>query len=310
VSLITATYANNGYRALDPGCPKCGQEVRVDLVGDRLNYSCRAGCGPAVVAAGVDEDKVRDHLRGLRDRSNGAAEDTAAQVARLYGLDRVGLEVTGSRVVGSGGSATVYLYLSDGRELVFERLRDMAKPQTVLVELAARTGARPKLDQAKCIDAIALIRELADHELTASIDEISREWGVTFRQSAQVIDVDMDYQAQRWAAFVEHIHGREPASIARNEPGTSVAHASVVLRHVDGTRFVRAGWFRAHVRTDDVTASPQEIAQRMERVGWRRPGAEGRVKATCPGPTRPPGLPDTLVWRFYVVAADWDQVTG
>jgi hypothetical protein len=290
------TYESNGYWAID--CPQCRQEVRVDLHGDRLSYSCRAQCG-ADIAALVDKDKIRDELREAATSRNGNADSGPAErLTTLYGLATVGLEVVRARVVGDGGTATVYLYLSDGFEIVFERLRDMAKPQTVLVELAACTGARPKLDQTKCIDAIALIREIAEHELTATIDELSREWGLTFLQSADAIDLDMDDQTERWGAFSE-LDRRDPVAAPRSA-GTSVASASVVLRHLDGTRYVRAGWFRAHVRQDDVTVSPQEIAQRMERVGWRRPGTEGRVKATRPGHQ------GALLWRFYVVDADWE----
>jgi hypothetical protein len=208
----------------------------------------------------------------------------------------------GARVVGRGGIATAYLYLSDGKELVFERLRDLAKPQTLMVELAACTGTTPVLKQAQAIRAVALIRALATHELTATTDELSTEWGVTFLQSAAAIDVDLEDQTQRWGAFAE-LDRRDPISAARQE-GTSVASASVVLRHLDGTRFVRAGWFRAHVKQEDVSVSPQEIAQRMLRVGWDRRGAEGWIKATRPGHR------GVLRWRFYLVAADWEAAVG
>ena len=44
------TYARNGYRAID--CPRCGQEARVDLYGDRLAVECRAQCPEEDVLAG------------------------------------------------------------------------------------------------------------------------------------------------------------------------------------------------------------------------------------------------------------------
>jgi hypothetical protein len=109
----------------------------------------------------------------------------------------------------------------------------------------------------------------------------------------------MDDQQERWDAFSE-LNRRDPVAAARSE-GTSVAQACMVLRHLDGTRFVRAGWFRAHVRQEDVTVSPQEIATRMARVGWRRRGDEGWIKATRPG------FREVLRWRFYLVPADWED---
>jgi hypothetical protein len=175
----------------------------------------------------------------------------------------------------------------------------MAKPQAVLVELASCTGARPKLNQAGCLDAIKLIRDLAAHQRTVTVDALAREWGLEFLQAAQLLDVDMNDQRQRWAAFSE-LERRDPVATAREER-TTVAKASLVLRYHDGTRFVRAGWFRAHVRSEDVTVSPQEIAQRIERVGWRRPGGEGWIKATRPG------FRDVLKWRFYTVPARWEE---
>jgi hypothetical protein len=101
------------------------------------------------------------------------------------------------------------------------------------------------------------------------------------------------------AAFSE-LERRDPVASAREER-TTVAKASLVLRHHDGTRFVRAGWFRAHVRHEDVTVSPHEIAQRMERVGWERRGQEGKIKAPRPD------LPGAVIFRFYTVAASWEE---
>jgi hypothetical protein len=227
------------------------------------------------------------------------AEAAAEQLTAMLDLGSVGLSITGARVVGQGGTATAYLYLSNGAEVVFERLRDMAKPPTLMVEVAACTGASPKLNQQQAIRAVALLRGLAAHEVAATVDELSREWGVSFLQSAAPIDVDMDDQTERWGAF-SRLERHDPVADARVE-SKSVASASVLLRHTDGTRFVRTGWFRAHVKSEDVTASPPEIAQRMRRVGWERRGEEGWIKATRPG------RPGVLRWRFYIVAPGWEE---
>jgi hypothetical protein len=305
VSVRPLTIPNNGYRALCDPCPECGQEVRVDLHGDRLGYADRGDCG-CDIASHVDEDELRDHLREVGGNAAGSKRP-ADKLTKLLGLRRVEQRVTGARVVGTGGGATVYLYVTDGRErqeLVFERLRDISTPKMLLTELAACTGARPKLEQKHCLDAIALIRELAEHELTTTTDAQSRDWGLTFLQSAQTIDVDFTDQGARWAAFAEQLEPRNPWLTAREEAIT-VAAASVVLRHLGGTRYVRAEWFRTHVRADNPAVSPEEIRNRMRRVGWTHPGSEGRIKATRPG-----GLgtgPGELTYAFWVVPPDWED---
>jgi hypothetical protein len=239
-------------------------------------------------------------------RRNGTSdpESAAEQLTALLDLESgyPGLHVAGGRVVGSGGRASADIYLTDGSAITFESLREMATPKLLALEVAAVTGASPKLNQAQAIRAVALLRGLATHQLAATTDELSREWGLTFLQSAEVIDADMEDQQTRWVAFSE-LQRRDPVAVARAE-GTSVARASVVLRHVDGTRFVRAGWFRAHVRSEDVTVSPQEIAQRMRRVGWERRGGEGLIKATRPD------YPGSLAWRFYTVPGGWEEGTA
>jgi hypothetical protein len=224
VTVRPLTIANNGYRALQDPCPKCGQEVRVDLHGDRIDYADRGECG-CDIAAHVDEDQLRDHLRDLRANGSGSKRP-AERLTKLLGLHRVEHRVTGARVVGTGGTATVYLYVTDGRErqeIVFERLRDISTPKTLLTELAACTGARPKLDQKQCIDAIALIRELAEHEVTTTTDARSRDWGLTFLQSAEPIDVDFTDQADKWGASLEQLRPRNPWATAR-EQGITVPY--------------------------------------------------------------------------------------
>jgi hypothetical protein len=296
---LTYLVDGGGYRCID--CPQCGQACRVDRHRDQLRFKCYGKCG-ADVAAMVDQQRILAELieHAPVARRNGgdpeAAETPAEQLTDL--LDLASNPVTGGRVVGRGGSATGYIYLTDG-ELVFEHLRDMAKPATLMVELAACTGANPRLTQAKAIRAVVLLRELAEHEEVVTIDALSREWGISYLQEATTVDVDMDDQSARWGAFCE-LERRNP-SVAAREEGTSIARASVVLRHSDGTRYVRAGWFRSHVRGEDVTVSPQEIAQRMLRVGWERRGAEGLVKATRPD------LPGQLAWRFYIVRPGWEE---
>jgi len=133
-----------------------------------------------------------------------------------------------------------------------------------------------------------LTRTLAEHHAAMTDNDHAISWGIEYLQVADVLDVDLNDQAQRWGAF---------SRLKGLDGGT-------VLRHLDGSMLVRIGWFRAWVRIDqDHTIPAQQVQQRMMRVGWRIRGGigGGRVKATCPGRTA------TLVWTFYDVPPDWGQ---
>ena len=222
----------------------------------------------------------------------------AEALTALLELEAVGLAVTGARIVGRGSSASADLYLSDGSEIMFERIRDIGKPGTLAVEIAACTGATPKLTGPRALQVVSLMRTLAEHVESATADEIAAEWGTSFLSVAEAIDVDMNNQAARWAAF-SMLANHDPAAIAR-VGGVSVARVSRILVGEDGSRYVRTGWFRAHVRAEDGTSSPAEIANRMQRLGWHRPGRKGRIHA------RRPDLPGELWMAFYIVPPNWE----
>lgn len=227
------------------------------------------------------------------------AMTAAEQLAALLDLGTVGLSIRGARVVGRGSRASADLYLSDGSEVTFEALRDVANPTRLAVEIAACTGATPKLKVAAALQAVALLRALAEHEQDFTADEIATDWGTSYLQSSEQIGVDLGDQAQRWEAF-SRLEGMNPAGQAR-EQGSTIATASSVLVHADGTRLVRCGWFKEYVRSQDATVNAQEIAHRMLRVGWQRRGARGAIKATRPG------YRGQLGWTFYTVPAGWEE---
>lgn len=232
-------------------------------------------------------------------QSNGPDPIAAAErLTVMLDLGSVGLEVRGARIVGNGMSATAYLFLSDGTTMTFETLRDFASPNKLAGELAIHTHATPVIKQPTATKALAYLSIIAEHERTATVDEVSSEWGLTFLQRATPFDVDMNDRAQRWAAF-KHL---EEVDRNLDKECRQFARSVVALVDSEGSRYVRTGWFREHVRQDDRAVSPQEIAQRMERVGWRRRGKEGRIKATSPG------LRGQLVWPFYVVPAQWESI--
>jgi len=222
----------------------------------------------------------------------------AEEIAEILSLGDVGLSITGARIVGRGGSASADIFFSDKSSIAFERLRDVGKPSALMIEVAAATGATPKINGPQALRVIALLRALAEHETAFDGDEIAREWGSSFLQAAHVVDVDMSDQRQRWGAFASL--AIDPVERRTLGEFPSVAAGSRVLRHVDGTRLVRTGWFRAHVRLEESIGST-ELANRMQRVGWSRRGDTGRIKATRPD------FPGELVWTFYLVPAGWEQ---
>lgn len=225
----------------------------------------------------------------------GAAE----QLGALLDLASVGLTIRGARVVGRGSRASADIYLSDGTEITFETLRDIANPTRLALEIAACTGATPSLKAPQAIRAVSLLRALAEHHVTFTADEIAADWATSYLQTADVLDIDMADQSARWAAFT-HMKAIDPVARAR-ENGTAIAAATIVLRHSDGSRLVRCGWYRDAIRAQDSAISPQDLAHRMERVGWQRRGSTGRIKACQPlGAGR-------LSWTFYTVPKDWAE---
>jgi hypothetical protein len=226
-------------------------------------------------------------------------EGALLQLGALLDLPSVGLAVRGARVVGRGSSASADIYLSDDTMVTFETLRDVANASRLSVEMAACTGATPRLKAPQAVQAVALIRAIAEHHATFTADEIAVDWGADYLQAAEILDVEMTDQHTRWRAF-SRLAAVQPA-VRAAATGCRLSAATVVLRHTDGTRYVRCGWFREAVRAQDANISPQQLAQRMERIGWSRRGGHGRIKASRPGGS------GQLGWNFYVVSAEWEE---
>jgi hypothetical protein len=243
-----------------------------------------------------------DKLKAALARINGVGpindpEAGGAGLTELLCLPGVGLSVAAARTVGHGSSASVDLYLSDGTVLWFESVRDFGTPKRLMMEVAIATGARPKLTTEQGYQAVVLLRALADHQESASADEIACGWGQEYVQAAQQWPVKMRDQADRWRVFSE-LNALRPMSVARDE-GVPVAHATAVLIDENGARLVRPGWFHGYVK-ETTYISPGALSQQMERVGWSRPNRRGWIKATSPGPRR-----QVLVLAFYIVPPDW-----
>lgn len=236
-----------------------------------------------------------DHARTNGNPALSAAETLSA----ILDLESQDVSVLQIRTFGHGSRAAVEIVLSNNEVMSFDSIRDMTRPANLAAELVACTGATPKLTGARAIQVASLVRKLADAQKTMSDNEIAVEWGSSYLQSSDVVDLDMDDQGQRWAAF-SHLEQHNP-TIKVKETGITIAAASIVLRHLDGARFVRTGWFFQHVRTLDIGISQSMLATRMTRIGWVRRAATGRIKATAPRGG------EFLAWSFWTVPAGWEH---
>lgn len=296
---ITAGLRNQALASMAGTMRRRGMDA--DEIAAALHVTNRKRCRPPLDDAEVDQIAASIARYEPAQAADGAhmpqvAPDRAAAAAaltELLELGTVGVRVTGARVYGRGSAASADVRLSDGTVIVFESLRDFGTPSRLMVEVAACTGATPKLKGAQAMQALALLRQVAEHSASVTPDDLTRDWCHGYLQGASVLDVDMTDQAQRWGAFC---HLRD-----HDDEGS----LGVVLRHLDGTRYVRTGWFRNYVRSvHDHTASPQQITGRVARLGWSRPGVRGAVKATQPSGQ---GM---LMWTFYTVPAGWEDTNS
>lgn len=216
----------------------------------------------------------------------------------MFGLAKVDVKITAINVFGVGSRAGVRIDLSNGEAMVFDSARDLAKPGILRVELAMCAQATGKLTGDQALQALALVQAVAEHHEVRSDDDIAGYWGAGYMQAATTLDVTLSDQAERWAAFAK-INAHDPWSRRIDHDG-SLAAAGIVLRDVDGTRYVRCGWFLSHARHEDGTIGPASLALRMARVGWTRRGQRGNVKATRPGSG------ESVVLAFWTVPDGWE----
>jgi hypothetical protein len=231
-----------------------------------------------------DDSELRYLAADVEKRYGGGAQTLES----LLGFDKVDVSVLAVRVFGKGARATVEVDVSNGEMLTWDTVREMLRPANLAAEVVACTGATPNLTIAQCMRAVALMRELAAITKTMTDNEIAVEWGLDYLQESELISLNMLDQQQRWAAF-SRLGGAE---------------GRTVLKHLDGSRFVRCGWFRAYVREIDPTISQNSVNARMLRVGWSRRATHGRIKATAPG------RPAVLGWNFWTVPEGWGEDDG
>ena len=68
-----------------------------------------------------------------------------------------------------------------------------------------------------------------------------------------------------------------------------------------GIRYVRTQWFTEYLRSHSGPGEPAALTTELERLGWSKAGAEGRIKAT------EPEFAKTLQWAFLMVPAGWEH---
>jgi hypothetical protein len=229
-----------------------------------------------------------------RTDADGAVEQTATatrkrkRLEQIMNLPKAGVSITDVRSFGQGSNAAVEIDLSNGETMQWDSIRDMTRPQNLAAEVIGCAGATPKLNQVLAQEAAACVWWLAKREATHTDNSIATDWGTSYLQAATTLDLDMTDQAERWEAFC-NMADQNPLGKSR-ETGMTIAAAGLVLRHIDGTRFVRCGWFHQHVRTQDAVVGQTALAKRLARVGWTRNGSSGRIRATAPGRQAAPVL--------------------
>jgi hypothetical protein len=194
----------------------------------------------------------------------------------------------------------VYVNLAAGGKVVLDTLGRCASVGKLGAELAIQAGAETKFTAVTVNRVLVLF-----HRLGQKVEEHEREdqafdHGFTFLRAARVEPVTMADQADRWRAF-NLLDRVDPVAEARLD-NKSVAAASLVLKDADsGIRYVRVAWLKSYVRQQTGPGDAEQMARALLRVGWDKPGREGRVKATAPD------RKGELVWAFFTVPKGWEE---
>lgn len=210
--------------------------------------------------------------------------------------------VRGARITGHGSRATFEIDLANDDTMLFDSVRDMTRPANLIAEVAAVAGVAITLKQPQAVQAVVLARALAERTQGTTENDAAIDWGISYLQAATVLDVDMEDQREKWAAFNRLKEAQAAVELAE-APGrqSALASSTVVLRSQSGVRYIRAGWFQRYVTRQDSTISRQAVTVRMLRVGWEVRGKSGRIKATCPG------RPEALGWAFLMAPEGWEN---
>jgi hypothetical protein len=242
------------------------------------------------------------------ERNGGTAdpEDLRIALAILLGLAERGRAVEAASIYGRGPKAAVDLRLSGGEVVSFDTYSDVCAGSRLSAVLATTVGINRPFRNDEARRVACLIRWLAERHEEGSEDAELLDLAREYLRVARRIEVDFGAQLSRWQGFSELAacdpERQHPDSDVRERltPLMLAARSPVLVDRATRTEYIRTGWFRQYVRRElGGVYDAGRLATRMERLGWKRPGREGRIMARCPTDDR------SLVWTFYVVEAGW-----
>jgi len=128
----------------------------------------------------MNDEELAAALGDAEKRRNGPVPDDPAaaleQLAEMLHLPSVDVRIVSIRMFGQGATASLDVELDNGETMRFDSLWDMVRPQTLMCELVACTGATPALKQPQAMRAVALARSIAGRLQTATEDDIAIDW--------------------------------------------------------------------------------------------------------------------------------------
>jgi hypothetical protein len=225
----------------------------------------------------------------------GGVKEALDAMSSVAGIAAHGVCFEQVRIVGQTGMrGSVDLRLSNGEELSFGSLRDLASARTLGMELTYAIGAEIQLDDDRIRRLVALLRTAAQRIQSNTDVEVSFMWA-GYLQGVERLKVDLDVREKRWNALAQ----MQAIDDTLERPRV----ARMVLDH-NGVLFVRSEWFCNHVRRLDPAVGPNSrIIDGMRRIGWDRPsGRDGRIRARDPLGN----LPD-IALAFLIVPRGWGQ---
>lgn len=242
----------------------------------------------------------------LAAAQNGAV-DPRDTLTALLELGAAGMTVTGADVFGRGPKASVDLNLKAAAgttaTIQFERFSDIGQGSKLTAYLVTCTGVAKSFSNQQAAMVAACVFQIAQHHESLTEDESARDWGLEYLRLAVTQELDLDDQADRWRAFCA-LAAVNPARDAGEDRSSAAlaANSLVLCDRRTSIMLVRAGWYQQYVRREaGGLYSPGQLSVVMQRVGWQRPGTEGRVHA------REPGGHGQRTWAFYRVPADWGR---
>lgn len=219
-------------------------------------------------------------------------------LAECLQVAEAGIGVTGVELYGVGPQARVEVHLTDGSALACDRFGELMQAAKLNALVTTTIGYGTSIKGPQAVQACALIRKLAEVHRAQGEHETTLDWASDFLAHATERKVKLGDQVDRFRAFAM-VDAQDPVRNAMRT-GASVASDSIVLRDEAGRRYVHCGWILQHVRRSWQPIAAAELAMRLEKVGWTRPGQRGRMKATAVG------RKVTIVLPLWQVPSGWE----